>query len=60
MDVDAVEIEAARKAITETQGDVVIMFGGELSDAAQAVVAQMPYTLWRRRPSCAAASSAAL
>ena len=43
MDVDAAEIEAARKAITDTQGDVVIMFGGELSAAAQAVVAQMPY-----------------
>lgn len=43
MDVDVAEIEAARKAITETEGDVVIMFGGELSAAAQAVVAQMPY-----------------
>jgi NADH-quinone oxidoreductase subunit G len=44
MDVDAAQIEAARKAITETQGDVVVMFGGELSAASQAVVAQMPYT----------------
>jgi NADH-quinone oxidoreductase subunit G len=44
MDVDVAEIEAARKAITDTEGDVVIMFGGELSAAAQAVVAQMPYT----------------
>src|SRR5204863_1516768 len=43
MDVDIGEIEAVRKAITETQGDVVVMFGGELSAAAQAVVAQMPY-----------------
>jgi len=43
MDVDAAEIEAVRKAISETQGDVVIMFGGELSAAAQAGVAQMPY-----------------
>ncbi len=43
MDVDLAEIEAARKAITETQGDVVLMFGGELSAAAQSVVAQMPY-----------------
>jgi NADH-quinone oxidoreductase subunit G len=39
------EIDQARRAITETQGDVIIMFGGELSPAAQAVVAQMPYTL---------------
>jgi len=44
MDVDAAQIEAARKAITETQGDVVIMFSGELSAASQAVIAQMPYT----------------
>ena len=44
MDVDAAQLEGARKAITETQGDVVIMFGGELSAASQAVVAQMPHT----------------
>src|SRR5438067_9386309 len=43
MDVEAAEIEAVRKTITETEGDVVIMFGGELSAAAQAVIAQMPY-----------------
>jgi NADH dehydrogenase/NADH:ubiquinone oxidoreductase subunit G len=42
--VDVAEIEAARKAITGTQGDVVIMFGGELSAAAQACVAQMSNT----------------
>jgi NADH-quinone oxidoreductase subunit G len=45
MGVEASKIDAARKAITETQGDVVVMFGGKLSAAAQAVVAQMPYTL---------------
>ena len=45
MGIEVSKIDAARKAITETQGDVVIMFGGELSAAAQAVVAQMPYTL---------------
>jgi len=43
MGVDVAEIDAARKAITETQGDVVIMFGGELSAAAQAGVAQMSH-----------------
>ncbi len=43
MGVDVAEIEAARRKITTTQGDVVIMFGGELSAAAQAVVAQMPH-----------------
>src|SRR2546423_1968606 len=42
-DVEAAEIEAVRKTIAETEGDVVIMFGGEISAAAQAVIAQMPY-----------------
>ncbi|HKP39311.1 MAG TPA: molybdopterin-dependent oxidoreductase [Pyrinomonadaceae bacterium] len=45
MGIDAAEIETARKAILETQGDVVIMFGGELSAAAQTVVAQLPHQL---------------
>jgi NADH-quinone oxidoreductase subunit G len=44
MGVDTAELEALRKTISETQGDVVVMFGGELSADAQAVVAQMPYT----------------
>jgi NADH-quinone oxidoreductase subunit G len=43
MGVEVAEIDAALKSITETQGDVVIMAGGELSAAAQAAVAQMPY-----------------
>ncbi|MDX6385493.1 MAG: NADH-quinone oxidoreductase subunit, partial [Blastocatellia bacterium] len=42
--VDAQALELARSTISETQGDVVIMFGGELSSAAQALIAQMPYT----------------
>jgi len=45
MGVEANELEAVRKSINETAGDVVIMFGGELSAAAQALVAQMPHTL---------------
>jgi NADH-quinone oxidoreductase subunit G len=44
MGVETSELDSARQTIAETQGDVVIMFGGELSSAAQAVVAQMPYT----------------
>jgi len=44
MGVEASELEALRQAISETQGDVVVMFGGELNAAAQAVVAQMPYS----------------
>jgi NADH-quinone oxidoreductase subunit G len=37
--VATAEIDALRKAITETQGDVIIMFGGDLSAHAQAVLA---------------------
>src|SRR5712671_852224 len=44
MGVEASELGSMRQAISETQGDVVVMFGGELSADAQAVVAQMPYT----------------
>lgn len=39
MRVDAAEIDAARKLILETKGDVVIMFGGDLSADAQAIIA---------------------
>src|SRR2546427_7264934 len=42
LSIDANELETARKTINETQGDVVIMFGAELSDEALAVVAQLP------------------
>jgi len=34
-----------RQTITDSQGDLVIMFGGELSAEAQAVIAQLPYAL---------------
>jgi NADH-quinone oxidoreductase subunit G len=43
MGVEVAEIDTARKAITDTQGDVVVMFGGELSGAAQVCVAQMSH-----------------
>lgn len=43
--VDAQEIEALRRAIDETQGDVVVMFGGELSAEAQTILAQLPHSL---------------
>ncbi len=43
--VEAKELEALRQTMTDAQGDVVIMFGGELSEAAQAIVAQLPHTL---------------
>jgi NADH-quinone oxidoreductase subunit G len=40
--VEAEEIAKASQLISETGGDVVVMFGGELSAEAQAVLAQMP------------------
>jgi len=43
--VEASAIDAARQAIANTEGDVVIMFGHEVSDAAQAVIAQLSQTL---------------
>jgi NADH-quinone oxidoreductase subunit G len=41
--VEAAELDALRRAISETEGDVVVMFGGELSGEAQTVLAQLPY-----------------
>jgi NADH-quinone oxidoreductase subunit G len=43
MGVEAAQLESLRQTISESQGDVIFMFGGELSAEAQAVVAQMPY-----------------
>jgi len=40
--VEADEIGKASQIISETAGDVVLMFGGELSAEAQSVVAQLP------------------
>jgi NADH-quinone oxidoreductase subunit G len=45
MDVPVDQIQAARNVITQTEGDVIVMFGGELSPQAQAVVAQLPYRI---------------
>lgn len=39
------ELEQIAKAISDSQGDLVIMFGGELSAPAQALVAQLPLRL---------------
>jgi NADH dehydrogenase/NADH:ubiquinone oxidoreductase subunit G len=36
--IDSAEISTARQLIQETTGDIVIMFGGELSDDARAVI----------------------
>ncbi|MGH9929864.1 MAG: molybdopterin-dependent oxidoreductase [Pyrinomonadaceae bacterium] len=43
--VEANEIQTVRQAITETQGDLVIMFSTQLGAVAQAVLAQLPYAL---------------
>jgi NADH-quinone oxidoreductase subunit G len=43
--IDVNELQALRQTIAETQGDLVIMFTDDLSAAAQAVVAQLPYAL---------------
>jgi NADH-quinone oxidoreductase subunit G len=44
MGVEASELDVARKAISETEGDVVIMFGSELTAEALSVAAQLPYS----------------
>lgn len=41
--VESDELQALGQAIAEIQGDLVIMFTDELSAAAQAVIAQLPY-----------------
>src|SRR2546421_6066510 len=43
MGIDARDLETARTAINQTQGDVIVMFGSELSAASQSIVAQFPY-----------------
>ncbi|HJZ82431.1 MAG TPA: molybdopterin-dependent oxidoreductase [Pyrinomonadaceae bacterium] len=42
MGIEPREIAAARATINQTQGDLVIMFGAEVSPAAQALIAQSP------------------
>lgn len=43
--IDARELDQVRQLIADATGDVVIMFGHELSAEAQAIVAQLPQTL---------------
>src|SRR5687768_17306180 len=43
--IEGADLEAVRQAISETQGDLIIMFGGELSGPAQAVIAALPSSL---------------
>src|SRR3954468_12560138 len=43
MGVEQSELESLRQTLNDTQGDIVIMFGHELSPAGQAIIAQMPY-----------------
>jgi predicted molibdopterin-dependent oxidoreductase YjgC len=46
--VEADEIARASQLISETAGDVVVMFGGELSAEAQAVLARIPSAFGER------------
>ncbi len=46
--VETRELADVRKLIEETAGDCVVMFGGELSAAAQSVLAQLPQMLGAR------------
>jgi predicted molibdopterin-dependent oxidoreductase YjgC len=43
--VEVNELQTLRQTIADTQGDLVIMFAADLSAAAQAVIAQLPYAL---------------
>jgi anaerobic selenocysteine-containing dehydrogenase len=43
MGVEAQQLEDVRRLITETQGDVIVMFG-ELSAAAQVALTQLPFS----------------
>ncbi|MGI9065109.1 MAG: molybdopterin-dependent oxidoreductase [Pyrinomonadaceae bacterium] len=43
--IEASELQTLRQTLTDTQGDCVIMFGGELGADAQAVIAQLPHAL---------------
>lgn len=45
MGVEASELASVRDLIAATEGNVVVMFGGEVSSAAQALIAQLPSTL---------------
>ncbi len=45
--VEELDLIELRRALTSAEGDLVIMFGGELSPDAQAVLAQLPHTLAR-------------
>ena len=42
---DVQQLIAAREAISNTKGDLIVMFGGELSQQAQALIAQLPLSL---------------
>ena len=43
--VEQADLATLRQSLTESQGDLVIMFSAELGAEAQAVIAQLPYAL---------------
>ena len=58
--VEASAIDAARQAIANTEGDVVMMFGHELSECGTGSHRSVVADVWRRRPANTAASVAVL
>ncbi|HEX8473588.1 MAG TPA: molybdopterin-dependent oxidoreductase [Pyrinomonadaceae bacterium] len=46
--VEASVIEDVRRAVNETTGDVVVMFGGELGASAQVTLTQLPFSFGER------------
>jgi predicted molibdopterin-dependent oxidoreductase YjgC len=47
--IESSEIDAARQILSGTQGDLIVMFGGELSLEGQALIAQIPLAAEGRR-----------
>lgn len=45
MGIDPKTLDAIRQTIVSSEGDVVVMFGGEISGDTQGLVSQLPYTL---------------
>lgn len=45
MGIQQQALDAVRRTIKETEGDVILMFGSELSEAGQTVLAQLPHIL---------------
>ena len=47
MGIEAAELDTLQQTIADTQGDLVVMFGSEISAEGLTAIAQLPYTLRR-------------